>query len=356
MDWSPVVAAGVSALGSLSNNAINSFRADADRDLQLQLYFQNRAFQRQDQQWTEDYAKRMMDYEYQNYSSPSAQMASYKAAGLNPYLMSQQGSVSGGDQVKPPSVPVPSAMSTPDLRRPSLSDPFSGGVSAIIQGSAVQNQRLAALSEVLKSAPEAFKALGKKTFDSVMSSLFGQIIDSSMLENISKNNELISQHNEKVASVEAAIASTYGVRDAQNKIAIQEQTFNKMAAEIGLMSSEGRLNDAKIDELMSSYIRNLADAWKLKQEGSYFVANAETVNAIRDLTVSSLEVELAKAGFENRIKGYYEGSGLDSYLNGSRHSGKTADILRIQENAEGSELVKALDRVLGKYLKVSAAP
>lgn len=349
-----LIAAGLSTAGSIVNNQINAERAASDMAQYYHMLGVQRDWQKQDWERNRDYTYDLLENQ-RAYDSPSAEMARLKAAGLNPYLVGQEGNVGTGSGVSPSQPNNPERGSLSPLLRPQTENVMASAADKIFAASSVKSQRLGAISEVAKAAPSLVKSVGKDAATRMLSSLFGSDVDTDLVDSIVRNEALQAQYRTKVDQVEARIAEVYGEKEASNRVAIQEQQFNKMAAEIGLMASEGKVNEAKVNELVSSYIRNIADAWKLRREGDYFVANAQTVNDIRTLTISSLEAELTKAGFENRIKGYYQGSGLDNYLKSNYHSKKTSDIMSINETYEGSELVKALDRILGRYLKVSAS-
>lgn len=345
-----LLGAAASVLGSSLSSFWNSQNASDDRELTLDLFNKNREFQNEDKDWSLASSKELADYQYNKFNSPSVQMQAYKDAGINPYLVAQGGSVGSGQgtSVAPPN---PSQRGqTPELyRRPDM-DSLQGPAQAIFQASSVRSQRIDAMAKFTESLPALVKGLGKESATRIAGALFGQDINMSRIDSMIQNEALQQQYNAKISEVKSVLMQKYGDKQVSNILALQEQEFNKMAAEVRLMASQGRLNDANIEKLASDYIRNLADALKLKKEGDYFVASASQAAAMSDL----VSLQGKKLSFENREAGYYEGSGLDDYLNGKYHSGKTADMRRILENAEGSELVKALDRVLGKYLKISS--
>lgn len=354
-DVGTIIAAGANLIGNVMTNQINAERAASDMIQYYNLLMKQRQWQKEDYDWTEGYSKRMLDYQ-NAYNSPSEQMKRYREAGLNPFLMMQNGQVGSGNSQSVPNAPLPSRTGVTPFQRPTLGNPMEGVADKLYGASQIKNQRIVSLSEMAKSIPSLVKGIGKDSAKRLLSSLFGRDVDTEMINDVVQNEALQTQYRTEVERIQSVIASKYGETEASNRVALQEEQFNKMSAEIGLMASEGKLNDQKIKSLMSEYVRNIADAWKLKREGDYYVASADTINALRGLTVASLQNEVTKSGFENRIKGYYDGSGLDNYLSGFHHSNKTGDVLRIQENKTGSELVQAMDLVFGKWLKVSAAP
>lgn len=130
-DPSSLIIAGASMVGNIATNQLNAERAASDMATYLNLVKKQREWQKEDYAWSEDYTKRLMDYQYQNFSSPSAQMASYKAAGLNPWILGQNGSVASGQGVSPASAPAPSRVGVSPFERSPLSNPFDSGFNTL---------------------------------------------------------------------------------------------------------------------------------------------------------------------------------------------------------------------------------
>ena len=89
-DPTSLIVAGAQMVGGIAQNQINAERAASDMATYLNLVKKQREWQKEDYAWSEEYTKRLMDYQYQNFSSPSAQMAAYKKEGLNPWLLGQK--------------------------------------------------------------------------------------------------------------------------------------------------------------------------------------------------------------------------------------------------------------------------
>lgn len=359
----PVAAAiigGASLLGGLGNVLSNSAANETNKEIAKE----NRDWQTVENEKSRKYSSEMWEKE-NLYNTPSAQMQRYSEAGLNPYLVNGQGASSGnaGAANQPSQQGAPNGVEVKPNDFGFIGRAANDFLSAYNESRSVDantaNQSAQRDKTIIENTKELYRVTGdwktaQNYLNSNLKSSRGVNSDTTPVVRQIESEVVISESNAKIRNVEAQIAEKYGDREAANRLAIQEESFSKLVAEINKLSVDSDLNRARIDEVMSNYVRNLADAFKLRKEGDYYSANAETVNQIRDLTIESMNIANVKGQFENRVSGYYKDSGLDKYLMGSNHSKKTADILRITENAEGSELVKALDRVLGKYLKVSA--
>lgn len=349
--WDPsgVIAAGINLAGNFATNQINAERASSDMATYLNLVGKQRDWQKEDQRWSEDLTKRLMDYQNQ-YNTPAQQMKRYAGAGLNPYLALQGGELGSGNSQSVPSVSDPSRGSVSPFLRPSLENPVSDASSRILQGSQVNSQRMAALSSLFESAPKLFQAVGKERFNSIMSSILGDSVDSSVLQRISDSQALSSEYQAALQGVESQLAVKYGDKKASNFVALQEQQFNKMASEIGLMASEGKLNDAKIEEAVSAYCRNMADSYKLRMEGEKYVVEGGYYSALAELTSH----DAVRAKFQNLSLGFYNGSPLRNLFMSKKYNKDNIDAHSLMMDRAASKVEYFLNKWLGEYLKVSS--
>lgn len=330
-DPTGIITAGINFAGSMASNQINAERAASDMATYLNLVRKQRDWQKEDQQWSEDLTKRLMGYQNE-YNTPAQQMKRFAGAGLNPYLALQGGELGSGNSQSVPSVLDPSRGSVSPFQRSPLDNPFTDATSKLLQGASIANQRLAGLAALFESSPKLFNAVGKERFDGIMSSVLGESVDSSIIKRVSDANAIRSESESKIAKIESDLAAKYGETKASNFVALQEQEFNKMAAEIGKMSSDRAVNDATINKMASEYLRNLADAYKLRKEGDKYVIEGSYLNALIGLTseqisalslsnllsgASSSEVRnyLGSRQYEDRLKGAYD---IQSDINSDR--------------------------------------
>lgn len=283
-DPSGIIVAGLQMASNQATNQINAERAVSDMATYLNLIHKQREWQKEDQQWNESYAKRIQDYLYQNYNSPSAQMEAYKKAGLNPWLMAQGGDVGSGQSASAPSAPTTSHGSVSPFQRPTLGNTFEGVADKLFGASSLASQRLSALSEMAKAIPDLVRGIGSKASRSLLQSLFGE---SSSTETIDKmidiqiGRDTIAKNREDLA---LQIEQMYG----KDKAALINQNLIyegvKLCEEVNKLASDQKVNDASIKELITRAAKNVAEKSKLN-------ADTETVNQLRPFVVKSANMQ-----------------------------------------------------------------
>lgn len=274
-DPSSLIIAGANMVGNIATNQINAERAASDMATYLNLVKKQREWQKEDYAWSEDYTKRLMDYQYENFSSPSAQMASYKAAGLNPWILGQNGSVGSGQGVSPASAPAPSRVGVSPFERSPLSSPFDSGFNTLVQSSAVRNQRLSALAEFSKVLPDLVKSVGRDGAYRIASSYLGQDITLDRIERMASAEEDLQRirrdHDDLILSIE----KDFGFEKARLVNMNLGKEYDKLAEEILNLGSDREVNNAKVKELLSSAAKNLA-------EKAHLNADTRTIDRMRD--------------------------------------------------------------------------
>lgn len=344
------LAAGIAATASTGATLYNNWQANLASDKQF-----NRTKDLMDKQQEQNIAlhKANLEESYRQdleYNNPSAQMQRYREAGLNPYLQMQDGNVGAG--VAPQSVDQGASSPSAQLQQTfPMSAPDMSGLSQLLATqSQVKVNEADAFSRIADSIPKVGETLGWENARYFARELLGVYgIHNSQrerqLDAIIDNYNYSAEYN----SLQNQLIKRYGFEKASNDIALQEQLFNKYAAEIGLMSSEGKLNDAKVEELASEYVRNLADAFKLRKEGNYYVASSEQYEELSKLT----HLSVVRAGIENRLGGFYEGSPLDDYSHKYGHQRRVVEATKIGDIKSSNVFYNAADVVLGKWIKVS---
>ena len=334
-DPTGIIAAGIQFAGSMASNQINAERAASDMATYLNLVGKQREWQNEDKVFAEDMSKRLMGYE-QWLNSPSRQMQMMKDAGLNPYLASHEGAI-GSSMASNPGASVPGRGSVSPIQRPPLENPFSDATSKLLQGASVHNQKLAALASVFESFPKLHQAVGSDRFNGIVSSLVGGSIDSSRLQRINDAAAIRSESESRISQIESDLASKYGETKASNFVALQEQEFNKMAAEIGKMSSDRAVNDATINKMASEYLRNLADAYKLRKEGDKYVIEGSYLNALIGLTSE----QISALSLSNLLSGA-SSSDVRNYLGSSQYGDRLKGAYDIQSDINSDRWIQAI--------------
>lgn len=289
-DVGTVIAAGANLIGNVMTNQINAERAASDMIQYYNLLMKQRQWQKEDYNWTEGYSKRMLDYQ-NAYNSPSAQMQRYREAGLNPFLMMQNGQVGSGNSQSVPNAPLPSRTGVTPFQRPELGNLMEGVADKLYGASQLKSQRIVALSEMAKSIPSLVKGLGSEPAKRLLSSLFGRDVDTKLQDefiNIELGRQRIAQDRE---SLEKEIVNLYGA----DKAALINQNLvfegQKVVAEINELYSQKKLNEASVKELLTRSAKNVA-------ESAHLNADSETINQLRPFVVKSANMKADMDGYD----------------------------------------------------------
>lgn len=282
-----LLAAGIGATAGAVNAGINSWQANLA---------ENKSFNRQKElmdkqlEQSKDLHKSNLEESYRQelaVNSPSAQMARYREAGLNPYLIMQHEGNIGSAAV--PSIGTPTAPSAPSVNQrqviPMQGIDFGGLSNLLIASSQTKRNNAEAVSRLIQSLPELGKSLGwdnARSFALEMLGIYGVngSQEERLIENSIRTQELSLQRSE----MENEIVSLYG----KDKAALVNQNLifegQKIVAEINRLYSEKKLNDQSVSELITRSVRNVAEASKLS-------ADAETVNQLRQYVVKSADMQ-----------------------------------------------------------------
>lgn len=269
------VAAGLQIAGSVYNNQVNAERAASDMATYLNLVKKQRDWQKEDQQWSEQYSKNLLDYQNQ-YNTPSAQLERFKRAGLNPYaLMNNEGAIgSGNSQAMPSPNPSVRGAVTP-FQRPMLDNPLNGAADKIFAASSLKSQRISSLAAFSKVLPDLVKSVGKEGAYRIASSYFGKDIDLNRIERMAVAEEDLQRIKRDHDDLLLSIESDFGPEKARLVNLNLGKEFDKLAEEILNLGSDRKVNDAKVKELLSSAAKNLA-------EKAHLNADTATINKLRD--------------------------------------------------------------------------
>lgn len=303
----PVAAAiigGASLLGGLGNVLSNSAANETNKEIAKE----NRDWQSVENEKSRKYSSEMWEKE-NLYNTPSAQMQRYSEAGLNPYLVNGQGASSGnaGSANQPSQQGAPNGVEVKPNDFGFIGRASNDFLSAYNESRSVDantaNQSAQRDKTIIDNTKELYRVTGdwktaQNYLNSNLKSSRGVNSDTTPVVRQIESEVVASEANAKIKSVEAQISEKYGEKQAANIIALQEQEFNKSAAQIRLMASEGKVNDAKIKTLASEYCRNVADAYKLRKEGDHYVADTQTINQIREFLVAKQRMSAQMMSFQ----------------------------------------------------------
>lgn len=352
------LAAGIAATASTAGTIYNNYQANLQSD--RAFYRQQDLMDKQlDQNKQLHQSNLQTSYETDiKYNSPSAQMKRLQEAGLNPYLLSQHENL-----IAPGASPATAGhgmQGVPSVQQANLQplnfDSIGRQVSQLLAvGSEIKRNDAESFSKIVDALPKLGESLGWDNARKAAKDMLGMFgISNSQrerqLEGIINGIELENRSK----AVKASLDEQFGVRDANQKWALGEQALSESFARIGKMSSDAKVNDQQINKLASDIIRNVADAWKLRKEGEKFVADAKTVNALREFVVSQAK----STAQQMSLSSFMSGADPVSPVHDLKYSqGYVKDVIDRDEmimHQSASKIEYFLNKWLGEYLKVSA--
>ena len=343
-----LIGSGISAAASAGTAAMNNYAADLRSDRQF--------YRTQDLMQYQTHLNMQQWQEQQDYNSPAAQMQRYKEAGLNPWLMSKSDLIGSGSS--PAAAPSTSAPSVPLGQYAPLDMSQLGGNVAQLLGLSSQIKRNDAesLSKIVESISKVGPDLGWDVARNMANDLLG-VYGVSGSQSERKLNAIIDglESEARSKSVKASLDEAFGVRDANQKWALGEQALSESFARIGKMSSDAKVNEATVKELASQIVRNVADAWKLRKEGEKYLADSKTANALREFVVSQARSQAQQLKLSSFMNGADPASPIHDYKFSKGHVKSVISGLSITDEQYSSELLRAMDKVFGEYVKVSNA-
>ena len=308
-----LVAGGSALLGGIANLVSQSDTNAANE----RIAAENRDWQSGENQLSRDWQERLWNLENQ-YNTPSAQSVRLKEAGINPYLIGA--GVDAGNAGSAGSPSMQSAPNMPNIQSPDYSfigDAASKSIGAYYNAQSINaqsaNQTSQAERSYIESAKEIQRLYGREVAQKYLQGRLREIrgIESqdSYYSRLWDNQLKQSEFKTQIESVNAEVARKYGVRTAETILSVQEQTFNKMAAEIGLMHSGAEMNRSNIalnksraKDLAASYIERMANAYKLKEEGRKYSVDSETASRIMDSYVRMVQINADVASMDKATK------------------------------------------------------
>lgn len=252
-DWvGSAIGAGANLLGGIfglsGQKAANKANLKIARE---QMQFNREEAQKQ-RDWQEDYYKR--------YSSPVAQSAQYRAAGLNPYLANiQPQGVASGAQASSGELPVQqNAMSS---LQSGLSSAASSAIDAFSANTSRRSQESQqSLNKTLEMLNDSSKHLNDATADLHKAEERETDQNVNVLKKRVNNLKLVNEYLER--SMESRLRQQYNEetfslwKQQSQEWAVYQQRWNFF-----------KLSPVQVDELNSRIVYNLASAYKSYADG-----------------------------------------------------------------------------------------
>lgn len=242
-----IIGAGISAAGSVASQAAGNVRSQK-KWRKRQAYLEEQQIRAEQRQY--DYNKQLQDYAYSqnlaqwerenSYNSPSAQMARYAAAGLNPNLLYSDGGAFAA--ANSPTMQIGDVGSGQAQVAPYSADNFGGAFDYVGAASVAIQQKLADAEIANKNAD----TLGKLSDADFKSASFDLRLD-----------ELATSIAKTVGETENISADTKG-KEIANDTAIQLQpTVIEQAKEDLENTKRQGLNLEKTNKLISAQISKI---------------------------------------------------------------------------------------------------
>lgn len=274
-----LIGAGASLVGGMINSSTSANMNSASREYdwmktQDLMYFNDEQAQKAREhqshllQAEQDWNERM----YNDYQSPLSLRRQYEEAGYNPYLVESSGHIAGNMPTSQ-SAPTGVSASAPNTGQPPQFMPDLSGIGRagemLLQGSVakanVANQSAQTVSQALQNYVEMSKLdIPKDVRDGYLRNQLGMANGVSFdadrfineMDYRIKGQKIQNEWNELLFSID----KEFGRTERADKVMNMEQQFSVMAAEIGRMAVQNKIDEATIDKFASEIARNFAAA------------------------------------------------------------------------------------------------
>lgn len=354
----PLVQAGLAILGG----AVGSyFTNKANRDIAEE----NQAFQADENEKARQF--QIEQTERQNaYNTPSAQMARYRSAGINPFIGTSSSTVSSTPMS---TAAAPSLQSAPNM--PVMRNPLEG-LSSIGLGlgnlfndtrsvdSEIANQQADTRNKIIQGATEIYKTGGlsglRQYLDAFAPFLNGEELENSYTVRSLRADADLREAQAQQEQTNAVIVQKYGEEKAQQiNWNLQQQAaesvtkcglYNSMAK---LYDSSVRVNDATVNRIGHEITELVARAYKEWSEGNYVQSLKLTEDERRNIFLSDLRVGLVDHSMSmlEHYSDYRETEGVRAFKE-SKAGKASATFGYVSENAMPTKMV---DFVMGRASK-----
>lgn len=313
---------GSSFLNAFSQNATNEMNARIarenrewqsrenilNRDWQTAENANSRYFTSRENQLGRDWEERMWNLQNQ-YNSPSAMMARYREAGLNPFLNTQVGQ--GAGAASP--VPTPNTSSTAPIGSPSpqgapsaipMVAPHFDLAGALGVSANIANQN----ANTLKTKWDIYNSI-LENGDRETAKRFLHANPDMMSDADPENSIYFKrwQRSDRTQELDNLIKDTQGWLLARYGDQQHQKALAEADARIENIASQMNERDANIALLTEQLNTELEKQFNLHASGVESYANAETANQLRKWVLNKLILETGLAGYTfNREKASFD--------------------------------------------------
>lgn len=343
--------------GALVSGIAGAAGASATNSSNKKIARENRDWQTVENQKQRDFIQEMFD-EQNEYNTPSAQMARYREAGLNPYL--SQGQIGSGSSTSVPS--APSGVGSPNL--PSLSNPMAAAAGILGDTSiSLAQQKLAHTNEQMAKVEllgRVRKVLGEEAYQQMKDKILPGLVTSpsEMTQDWRKEESEIalSQSQGEIARQKASLDKMLNDNGLGWRILTEyDNNAMKIHSEIGKMASDAKVNDAQVKSLTENLKLIVPQAKKLLADAAKAGADAQTINALRKYVVDQAkytadtlmyESGMSALDYGEKYADYSEDALLRNYKQSGTAQGRKKDAY-IYANHVARTVVKDVTEVAG---------
>lgn len=369
-----VAAAGSSllntALGFVAQNhqnKVNAREAQKQRDFTAEQNQMSRDWQSHEndtnRNWQSSESARAREWErqmYEQYNSPSAMMRQYREAGLNPFLASGgnlgQGIGMNAPMSGSPAAGSPSSMGSGASAAVGYGNPAQIDFGSLAKVNAeVGSQRAKSVSDYIRAIVDMYKVGGRDAAKSVADKTLPYIKDTLGLDSYFDREMESRINNLDVDSANKQFAlemdKKWSDSERAQRIAESNQIISESVAKLQVMH---RMTEAEIYKIATECVVNLANAYKLRKEGDKYVADAQTINAMREhlVSVAKSDAQLRSNTVVRDNAALVRDKDLLEWYGTSEAQQGSKERERITFEQNSSELLRAMDKVFGEYFKV----
>lgn len=362
----------IGGLGNVISGLFGSSASSEANETNVMLAREGRDWQSAENQKARDFQERM--WNAQNaYNSPANQRKLAQEAGYNPYLLVSNGLGSGAGSVG--SAPMSGA---PDVAKVSpvnpmsglgaASDTFASMVRMLPQVEQVESNKRLQSSQIVKNLTDsiikAYDELGPKGAQDVWSKIapYLKSIDlsgsrSDIRFNEFLKDELSARYNLDMDSLNKEIEYNLGKKYGEQKIQANLQKLSFEISEIvGRLNTMYVQNEALIKQTAADMVVKSAYAFMLRKEGEKFVADAKTVNEMRQFVVKTAKHTANLRGIDDYFATAEKESSseLVGFMTSTEGREAKREAYRIPLVRNADALWTALDKAFSDYIKVSS--
>lgn len=353
-----------SIIGQSSANSANREIAQENREWQSHENQINRDWQSDQNQINRDWNEKM--WNAQNvYNSPSAMMSRLRDAGINPFVLGGSSGVAtagAAGSAGSPSAGSPSmvgAPSAPTMMPVNYGAPIANALNNYLQVKGVEanaaNQSAQSFKTLMEGATEAYKIGGHQAYRSYVNTaaplLIGSNPDFGLIDRMASQQLRESVARTNAQEFQTSLAKEFGPKQANQAIMESEQRISEI---VGRLNTMRVANDALIRKTASECVKMAAEAFNLRQQGNYYIATKDQINALRpylervvksQAEMSEIQSDLTSANRESL-------SGLIGYATSSEGKENLKESYRIKSVRRADYLWTAVHDLFNDMIHV----